>query len=176
MMITRGSGRAAVSGPLAPFEAAFRVELTRAGYTRSSIRGAVAAMAGLSRWLEVRSLVPGELTPAVVADVEVGQVGPVLRFLREIGEVPTADSMIDVEPVEALLAQFRAWLAQERGLSATTVACYGKQARKLLVVLPQPLDASLRRLDAGQITSFMLGYCRGAHPTSAKATVTAVRA
>jgi integrase/recombinase XerD len=175
-MITRGSVRAAVSGPLARFEATFRVELARAGYTRSSIRGAVAAMAGLSRWLEVRSLAPGELTPAVVAGVAVRQVGPVLRFLREIGEVPAADSMIDVEPVEALLTQFRAWLAQERGLSATTVACYGKQARKLLVFLPPPLDASLRQLDAGQVTSFMLEYCRDAHPTSAKATVTAVRA
>ena len=142
-MITRGSVRAAVSGPLARFEAAFRVELARAGYTRSSIRGAVAAMAALSRWLEVRSLAPSELTPAVVAGVGVRQIGPVLRFLREIGEVPPADSTIDAEPVEALLAEFRAWLAQERGLSATTVRCYGKQARKLLVWLPQPLDASL---------------------------------
>ena len=175
-MITRGSVRAAVSGPLAPFEAAFRLELARAGYTPSSIRGAVAAMAALSRWLQVRSLAPSELTPAVVAGVGVRQIGPVLRFLREIGEVPTADSTIDAEPVEDLLAQFRAWLAQERGLSATTVRCYGKQARKLLVFLPQPLDASLRQLDAGQITSFMLEYCRDAHPTSAKATVTAVRA
>jgi integrase/recombinase XerD len=175
-MITGGSVRAAVSGPLAPFEAAFRVELTRAGYTRSSIRGAVAAMAALSRWLEVRSLAPSELTAAVVAGVGVRQIGPVLRFLREIGEVPTADSRIDAEPVEDLLAQFRAWLAGERGLSAATVRCYGKQARKLLGFLPHPLDASLRQLDARQITSFMLEYCRDAHPTSAKATVTAVRA
>ena len=58
--------------------------------------------------------------------------------------------------VEAIVAEFRLWLAQERGLSATTVRCYGKQARKLLVFLPEPLDASLRQLDATQITSFML--------------------
>lgn len=161
---------------MAPFEAAFRVELARAGYTRSSIRGAVAAMAALSGWLQVRSLAPSELTPAVAAGVGVRQLGPVLRFLREIGEVPPADNTIDAEPVEDLLAQFRAWLAEERGLSAMTVRCYGKQARKLLVYLPQPLDASLRQLDAGQITSFMLEYCRAAHPMSAKATVTAVRA
>src|SRR5881409_362529 len=83
---------------------------------------------------------------------------------------------MDAGPVEDLLAEFRAWLTQERGLSAATVRCYGKQARKLLVGLPEPLDASLRQLDAGQVTSFMLEYCREAHPTSAKATVTAVRA
>ena len=34
------------------------------------------------------------------------------------------------------------------------------QARKFLAFLPGPLDAALRQLDAGQVTSFMLGYCR----------------
>jgi len=56
------------------------------------------------------------------------------------------------------------------------VVCYGKQARKFLAHLGEPLDAALRQLDAGQVTSFMLGYCRGRNPESAKATVTAVRA
>jgi site-specific recombinase XerD len=56
------------------------------------------------------------------------------------------------------------------------VLCYGKQARKFLTHLPEPLDAALRHLDAGQVTSFMLGYCQGRNPESAKATVTAVRA
>jgi integrase/recombinase XerD len=175
-MITHGSVRTAVSGPLAPFEIALRVELARAGYTRSSVRGAVSAMAGLSRWLEVRALSPRELTPAVVADVGVRQLAPVLRFLREIGEVPAADSTVDAGPVGLLLRQFRGWLAEERGLSAATVRCYGKQAGKFLVALPEPLDDALRQLDAGQVTSFMLEYCRHSHPTSAKATVTAVRA
>jgi hypothetical protein len=41
-MTTNGSVRQAVTGPLAPFEAAYRVELARVGYTPSSIRGVVA--------------------------------------------------------------------------------------------------------------------------------------
>jgi hypothetical protein len=41
-----------VIGALAPFEAAFRAELARVGYTASSTRGAVRAMARLSGWLE----------------------------------------------------------------------------------------------------------------------------
>lgn len=171
-----GSVRPRVSGPLVRFEAAFRAELARAGYTPSSVRGAVAAMAQLSRWLEVRAVSPAELTPPVVADVRVRQLGPVLRFLREIGEVPAPDSTIESAPVEALLAQFRAWLAEERGLSPVTVGCYGKQARTFLLHLPEPLDAALRGLDGGQVTSFMLGYCPGRNPSSAKAIVTAVRA
>jgi site-specific recombinase XerD len=76
----------------------------------------------------------------------------------------------------ALLAEFGAWLAGERGLSAVTVRCYGKQARVFLAHLPEPLDAALARLDAGQVTSFMLGYCQGRNTESAKAMVTAARA
>ena len=50
-----------------------------------------------------------------------------------------------------MLAQFRAWLAAERGLSAATVQGYAKQARKFLDHLPRPLDAALRQRDAGQL-------------------------
>ena len=75
-----------------------------------------------------------------------------------------------------MLAQFRGWLAAERGLSAATVQGYAKQARKFLEHLPGPLDAALRQLDAGQVTSFMVGYCQGRNPESAKALVTAMRA
>jgi integrase/recombinase XerD len=42
--------------------------------------------------------------------------------------------------------------------------------------LPEPLTAALPRLDAGQVMSFMLGYCRDRNTESAKAVVTAVRA
>jgi site-specific recombinase XerD len=175
-MSTGGSVRSTVTGPLAAFEAQFRAELARVGYTSSSMRGAVGAMAGLGRWLEDRALSPSGLTPHLVADVRIAHLVPVLRFLREIGEVPAAEGVIDASPVEALLVEFRAWLAEERGLSAATVCCYGKQARIFLVHLPEPLDAALRQLDAGRVISFMLDYCRDRNPESAKATVTAVRA
>jgi site-specific recombinase XerC len=116
------------------------------------------------------------LTPHVLADVRIAQLGPVLRFLREVGAVPAADSAVDAGPVEAVLAEFRGWLAEERSLSAATVRCYGTQARAFLASLAEPLDVALRGLDAGQVTSFMLGYCRGRNTESAKATVTALRA
>jgi len=34
--------------------------------------------------------------------------------------------------VDALVAEFGVWLAEERGLSAATVCCYGKQAHEFL--------------------------------------------
>lgn len=177
-MNTDGSVVSVVTGPLAGCEAAFRAYLAWWGYAPRSARDLVGAMARMSCWLEDRGLAAGGLTPLVAADLEAGlrDAGPVLRFLRETGVVAAATGAADAAPVESMLAQFRAWLAGERGLSAATVGCYGKQARKFLADLPRPLDSALWQLDAGQVTSFMLSYCRGRNPESAKATVTAVRA
>jgi site-specific recombinase XerD len=154
----------------------FRAELTRQGYTSRSMRDLVGSMARLSRWLQKRALSPGGLTLHLVAEVRIAHLGPVLRFLAEIGEVPAAHSAVGATPAQALLSEFRAWLAGERGLSVATVCCYSKQARKFLAYLPEPLTAALQRLDAGQVISFMVGYCRDRNTESAKAAVTAVRA
>ena len=172
-----GRGVPVAAGPLAGYEAAFREHLSRSGYTPLSARDLMRAMARASCWLEDRRLAAGGLTPLLAADLQadVRHAGPVLRFLREAGVVPVA-GVAGAGPAEAILAQFRAWLAGERGLSAATVGCYAKQARKFLAWLGEPLDAALRQLDAGQVTSFMVGYCQGRNPESAKATVTAVRA
>ena len=56
--------------------------------------------------------------------------------------------------VEAIDTEFRLWLAWERGLSAAAVCCYGKQARKFLSWLPDPVDSAVRQLDSTQVTSF----------------------
>jgi site-specific recombinase XerC len=80
------------------------------------------------------------------------------------------------DAVDVLVDQFRVWLAEERGLSPATVCCYGKQARTFLRQLPEPLDTVLPQLDSGQVTSFVLDYCRGRNTWSAQAMVTSVRA
>jgi site-specific recombinase XerC len=80
------------------------------------------------------------------------------------------------DAVDVLVDQFRVWLAEERGLSPATVCCYGKQARMFLRQLPKPLDTVLAQLDSGQVTSFVLEYCRGRNTGSAQAMVTSVRA
>jgi integrase/recombinase XerD len=115
------SARRLVTGPLEPFEMPFRAELARQGYTSRSTCDLVGSMASLSWWLQNRALSPSGLTPHVVAEVRIAQLGTVLRFLREIGAVPAAHSAVGTTPVEALLAEFRAWLAGKRGLSAATV-------------------------------------------------------
>jgi integrase/recombinase XerD len=82
---------------------------------------------------------------------------------------------VDVSPA-ALLAGFRSWLAAERGLSRETVRCYSHQAGTFLASLPDPVESAVRQLDSGQVTSFMVGYCRDRNVESAKAMATSLRA
>ncbi|WP_433722436.1 site-specific integrase [Nocardia sp. CA-129566] len=78
--------------------------------------------------------------------------------------------------VDVLVAEFRSWLAVDRGLSRESVRCYGTQAGKFLAGLPGPVDAAVRQLDSGRITTFMVDYCRDCNTWSAKAMVTSLRA
>lgn len=78
-------------------------------------------------------------------------------------------------PVDALVAEFRRFLTAERGLAAETVRCYGNHARVFLAWLPQPVEAALAGLSAGQVTGYVVEYCRGRNTESAKAMVTALR-
>ena len=170
-------GGPVVTGPLTRYEVPFRAYLVQAGYAPRSVRDLVRTMARASCWLDGMGLQPGGITPLVAADLEAGVPGsgPVLRFLRQAGVV-AAGAGSGAGPAAALLAEFGAWLAGERGLSPVTVRCYRKHARVFLAGLPEPLDAELQRLEAGQVTSFMVGYCQDRNTESAKAMVTAVHA
>src|SRR5437899_8346232 len=156
-MNVEGPVAPAVTGPLAGFEAGFWAHLARLGYAPRSARSLVKVMARVSCWLEDQGLDVGGLTPPVAADLQAGLpgTGPVLLFLRETGGIPAAGSAAGDAPAEGLLAEFRGWLARERGLAATAVAGYGQQGRKFLTHLGEPLDTALWEPAAGQRTSFM---------------------
>jgi integrase/recombinase XerD len=73
-----------------------------------------------------------------------------------------------------LLAEFRAWLGRERGLSPVSVRCYSKQAKYFLAAVGGP--AAVSGLDAGKVTAFMVDYSKDRNGWSAKAMVTSLRA
>ncbi len=178
-----------VAGPLAPYEVALRADLAQAGYAASSVADAVRAMARLSGWLQATGLTPDGLTPVAVEEflavrrqhsqveaVARRGLGPVLRFLRRRDVVPGRQLAPGVTPVEALLADYCAWLVGERGLAAESVRCYTNQAKTFLAQLGDQLGASLARLDAAAVTAFMVDACSAADSVwSAKARVTAMR-
>ena len=183
----RGPAPVVMTGPLARYESVLRVELGEAGYAASSVREATRAMARLSGWLLARGLAAVELTPRVVEEFLAIRrqrcscpaarrwVGTVLRVLRGQGVVPSLDPA-DISVRQALLGDYRGWLAAERGLAAETVRCYGSQATKFLRQLPDPLVESLAGLDAAAVTVFVVGQSRTAGSVgSAKALVTALR-
>jgi hypothetical protein len=68
------------------------------------------------------------------------------------------------DSVVAVLESYRVFLVDERGLAAESVRCYLLDARVFLTQLPDPLGVSLAGLSAGQVTGFVLGYCRVATP------------
>ena len=117
------SVRRVVTGPLAPFEMAFRAELARVGYTSRSTGDLVRSLAGLSGWLERRALLPSGLTPEVVADLrgELPKVGPVLGFLRQIGEVAETEGVVGAAPVEAPAGEAPAVAAPTTGAGSLRV-------------------------------------------------------
>ncbi len=184
----RGQVPLVVTGPLATYESLVRTELTSRGYAVSSVRDAVLMMRRLSLWMDRRELVAGELTPTRVEDflafrravcssepVARRSVGAVIKVLRHAGTVPVPAGT-GGDAVQEVLADYGAYLRGERGLASESVRCYCVQARKFLAALPAPLDDSLARLDAAQVTAFMVRHTTDAGSVwSAKALVTAVR-
>ena len=81
---------------------------------------------------------------------------------------------VDVAPA-ALLAGSRSWLAAERGLSRETVRCYSTRPARFWLRC-RTGESAVRQLDSGQVTSFMVGYCRDRNVESAKAIATSLRA
>lgn len=177
-----------VTGPLAGFEAGLRAHVAGRGHPAGMVRDAVRTMDRLSGWMVGRDLAVAELTPREVAAFlavrrescrtrqgAAGQLGIVVRFLREAGAIPGGVSA-QLSPVEALLADYRRYLVGQRGLAAESVRCYLNQGRKFLAVLPQPLESSLADLDAAVVTGFILRESVAAGSVwSAKALVTATR-
>jgi len=151
----RGPAPAVMSGPLALSESLLRAELARLGYAAPSVREAVRMLARLSGWMAQRDMAAADLTSAAVeafvaARREVCRSEPgarrsltaVLRVLRGTGVAPDR-AVPTVTAVEALLADYRAYLVGERGLAAESVRCYGAQARTVLTQVPAPLNVAL---------------------------------
>jgi integrase/recombinase XerD len=175
-----------LAGPLGPFEVPVRAALEREGYASTSARYVIDAMRRLSCWMEQRGATADELSPQAAAQflADIGVLktagrglGTLLRLLRGQGAIPPEPGgCSESSAAGLLLAQYRDYLAGERGLAAETVRCYLVQGRKLLEELGEPLDTRLRQLDAAAVTSFVMRRARQCTSTwSAKTLVTATR-
>jgi hypothetical protein len=106
-MAERGSGlaggpaRIVVAGPLVPFAAGMRADLTGQGFTRHAVAAHSQLLAHLSGWLAARELTPGDVNADVLQSfltdrraaghgflVSLRGMAPVLGYLRGLGVLP----------------------------------------------------------------------------------------
>jgi site-specific recombinase XerD len=180
--------RVGVTGPLAPFAAGFRQELARQGYTLHSASNQLQLMAHASRWLESTGLGVQELTPARVAEflaqrradgytlwLSTKAMVPVLVYLRELGVVPTSAPPAPATEAEQLQEHYRTYLVQERGLAPGTIASYLHVARLFLAARAGDGELHLERLNAAEVTEFVLAECAPRSVGSAKYVVCGLR-
>ena len=180
--------RVRVSGPLVLFADGFRGQLGEQGYTPCAAQFQLQLLAHLSRWMQAHGVDVGELSPVIVerflaerrgqryaSRVSLKGLGPLLGYLDGLGMLPVAEESAR-SPIDELLDQFCAFLREERGLVAGSIALYERIARRFLVERSEPLADDLARLTGAEINAFVLGEARRVRPRTAETVVCALRA
>lgn len=124
------------TGPLTPLVTGLAEELARLGYAPTSAANQMQLAAHLSRWLESQGMGTESLDgPAIerflvqrrashTNHYSMQALGPVLGHLRRQGVVPAAVDPAPASPTESLLARYRAYLIDDRGLSGPVAHAY----------------------------------------------------
>ena len=181
--------RVKVTGPLVPYVTGFRAEIEAQGYRPNALSDQLRLMAHVSRWLTANGLEVGDLSPErveefLVARREAGYaqwcspkgVAPLLAHLHRVGVVPFTESTIPSTPADQLIEDFRAYLVEERGLAASTVASDLHVARLFLATRPQIPRLGLDDLGASGVLDYVRDECRHRSPGSARYVVAGLRA
>jgi integrase/recombinase XerD len=129
--------RVVVAGPLAPFAEGFKARLEELGYTPLSTATWMRLMVHLSRWLGARGLMAADLSSQRVEQylherqaggyarfLSPRSVAVLLGFLSSVGVLAPEGSHRPCSESEALLALFRDYLLNERGLAPSTAQAY----------------------------------------------------
>ncbi len=180
--------RVQVRGPLEAFAPGFVAELGRLGYSPIGATLQLRLMARVSGWLEVAGLgaagLTGEVVERFLAErraagyrdyVTARALAPLLGYLRSVGVVSAQSRRPPRSAAERLLERFGEYLAVERGLTAPSVDGYVHAVRPFVVQLSGDGDLDLSRLDAAQVTAFVVARCPRQSRGAAKMTVTALR-
>ncbi|HXR21611.1 MAG TPA: tyrosine-type recombinase/integrase [Acidimicrobiales bacterium] len=179
--------RVRVGGPLGPFAAGFRSELEARGYAPGSVALQLQLAAQLSRWLGAQDLDVSDLTSARLKEffgarrqrVRVLSVSPsalkvLMGHLGDLGMLP-APQFVEPTPLDLLLARYRKYLRQERGLGERTVARYVYVAGRFLQCCSGGEGLDLGAVSASAAAKFLTLAC-AAHTTGwAKAVAVSLR-
>jgi site-specific recombinase XerD len=177
-----------VTGQLVGFASGFADELSRQGYSRSSVVSHVRVLAHLSRWLGAQGLVLGELTQARLVEFLAARraagyrywlsergLAPLVNYLVSMGAMPMPERPAKESPVDRLLDAYGRHLLTELGVTTTTIAGYRSAVRPFLEQHVRGDRLELGGLKAVDVTWFVLRACQSREVGSAKYVVTALR-
>jgi site-specific recombinase XerD len=168
-------------GRMGPFIESYRAELLRRGHTSLSVRGLLQPVGALGRWMEENNV--------ETADLDVAALEKFLEYRRSAGrvQVRTTRSMLsllehlrdlDVVPavnpaaVDPLIAEYRGWMLDDRGLAPSTVLRYENLAVRFL---DRVGDRPLLSLTGRDVSTFLLAETARVSVGSAKGRVTEMR-
>jgi integrase/recombinase XerD len=186
-MYERDPSRVKVTGPLAPYAADLCSAVLRQGYLPASACELMQLTAHLSRWLGAHDLGPAALTDQAIEQFVADRrqsyrkriiphaLVPLLAHLRLSGVAPEAPSAADDTEVAKLLAEYRRYLQDDRGLAEVSVRRYLPPVRAFLSTVPSPLTEGLSGLATGDVTRFVLEGAARRSIADAKSMVTGLR-
>ena len=180
--------RGPLDGPLLPYGPGFEAALTDQGYSAGSIGRHLRLMVHLSRWLAGQHLAAGDLTAGCARrflgfrqaeghthPASMAGLAPLLDYLRSAGAAPAREPQA-AGPAGALIAQYRSYLLQERGLSPqSSVPHYADVARRFVAHVQAGTPGELRGLTAAAVTGFVLSVSQQRSVGEAKAVSTRLR-
>lgn len=175
-------------GPLSAHLDAYAAAVAEQGYALQSIRQQIVVIADFSRWLEQKRLAVQALDNQIVdrflrfrqRHQRVRRGDPkalqrLLTMLRQKGVVqPHQPPNIDSAHA-GIVAEFRRYLLQERGLSPLTLLNYVPVAELFLAQRFHNRPPNFALLRAPHVTEFVMGQVRELSPVRASLMVTALR-
>lgn len=177
-----------MTGPLTPFEGAYREELRRRGYTARSAVCDVRQVARFSRWLEADGLSVTDVSEARAEQFMAWQrldgryrshwsrpgLQCLVDVLRELGVVAAEELAVPSTPTDVRLDRFERYLVAERGLAAGTVALYSASVRRFAQGVPP--ERELSGLVVGDVTAAVLRESERVSVSATQSFVNGVRA
>ncbi len=167
--MTRDLSMVKVTGPLVGYVDGFIATLEADGYRRDSVCHHVELLAHMSGWLEEHRLGAIDFTSTFVEEFLRSRktegcyrllsgkgVAPLLSYLRASGAIPGPLAAGD-SGVDKLLASFREYLTQERGLARSTARDYARVARRFV---DHDRVGELDQLSVAQVLDFVADECR----------------
>lgn len=177
-----------VIGPMVPYVAGFCEELAEQGYTPLSIANQVRLLAHVSRWLQGRRLGVQDLTLERIkqfprARRKAGYTGhtsdyglvPLLGYLRRLQVVPAVPTPTADTALDHLVDRYSCYLRHERGLAPSTIRRHRDIARHFLARCLDPEKLECNRLQAEDVTQFILYESRNRSVGTAKLLVSDLR-